>query len=299
MRTQLFIPTISLIIISLLSGCFTIPDVLDRNNFGAYGDTKKYEDPRTLVESTRNIPIEIRNQIIEDAKVIKGELGLPGHEGGGRGQLGSNAFLLGIKNRDMKNRWNDGVAINAISQKYFPNDLKGADKVIDVIAIYGNGDLKDDVRENSYRILEAAYMHQAGEVPYEIGQDKMWNPAFDFGAEPAKLFQYLNKQTVASAAPKKEVLRKELSEKDGIVSKSFFKAPYSGVAVSYHRNGRLASSYEYVNGKKEGLAASWYDNGQQEHEMHYIDNKLSGKHIHWDREGNVVFEVDYIEGVAN
>lgn len=300
MKFPIVIPSITVAIALGLVGCYSVSDVLDQNNFGYYGETNKYDDPRNLVESTRNIPIETRNQILEDAKKIKATLGLPGHEGGARGRLGSNAFVIGFSQRDLKNRWNDGVAVNAIAQKYFPNDLKGADKVIDVIAIYGNGEIKDKIRENSYKILEAAYMHQAGEVPYEIGQDKSWNPAFDFGAEPALLFQYLNTKTIAETRQKKEVLIKDLKEsKEGIVSTSVFRAPYSGIAVSYHRNGRMKSSYEYVNGKKEGLAASWYSNGQQEHEMYYIDNKLSGTHTHWDEQGKVIFEVDYVDGIAN
>ena len=292
-------PLVTVWVLFCFTGCISISDILDTNNLGLSGNSQEYEDPRSLVESTRLIPISVRNQILEDANTIKSTLRLPGHQSGNRGFLASKGFLIGFSHKEIKNRWNDGISVNAMAQKYFPNDPKGADKVIDVISIYGNGKLKEIIRINSYRILESAYMHQAGEVPFQIGDDHQWNPSFDFGAEPALLFQYLNSKQIPDMLVQKEVMIHKLKEMDGIAKTAFFRAPYSGVAVEYHRNGRLKASYEYVNGKKEGIAAMWYRNGQQQHEMTYVDNRLNGKHFHWNPEGELVFEVDYIDGVAN
>ena len=203
---------------------------------------------------------------------------------------------MGIKKE--RNRWNDGVSVNAMAQKYFPDDVRGADKIIDVIALYGNGKMKQRIRAASFQILEAAYRHQAGEIPYEIGEDGHWSPAYDFGAEPAKLFEYVNGPSEDNNI-RKEALYDDLKFKDGLGYYKGSKTPFSGVAYEFYWGGRQASRYEFLNGKKEGRAASWYKNGQIENEMSYRSNLLHGRHTYWDQKGEILIEVNYIKGKAN
>jgi hypothetical protein len=67
--------------------------------------------------------------------------------------------------------------------------------------------------------------------------------------------------------------------------------PFTGFAVEFYPDGRLASEVMHVDGMKHGLSRSWYDSGQLMDEETYWLDGLHGYCREWAEQGRLVSEV--------
>lgn len=65
--------------------------------------------------------------------------------------------------------------------------------------------------------------------------------------------------------------------------------PFTGEIVSFFEDGKLETSTEYKEGKKNGMEKIWYRNGVILSERNYIDGKKEGIHRGWHEEGQIRF----------
>ena len=69
-----------------------------------------------------------------------------------------------------------------------------------------------------------------------------------------------------------------------------------GEQLSFHRNGRLQSKVEFINGKKNGYCFFFYDNGGI-YEIHFYKmGEIDGESIVYDEEGNIKYRNRYSNG---
>ncbi|MDO6694660.1 toxin-antitoxin system YwqK family antitoxin [Aliiglaciecola sp. 3_MG-2023] len=72
--------------------------------------------------------------------------------------------------------------------------------------------------------------------------------------------------------------------------------PFSGDMRSYHPAGNVATSDEFVNGRRQGFARKWFANGTLGYESHYVSGKRDGDTKTWWVNGNRRSHFVYING---
>ena len=77
-----------------------------------------------------------------------------------------------------------------------------------------------------------------------------------------------------------EVLNIELIEKDEIIYKKNSKRPFTGISISYYKDGHLGHRIGYKDGIPHGSHESYWENGQIELKGNYIRGKRVGR---WER----------------
>jgi hypothetical protein len=50
-----------------------------------------------------------------------------------------------------------------------------------------------------------------------------------------------------------------------------------GTSSTWHKNGKLKSRTQYVNGLAQGKSEEWFENGDLQRIVHYVDGKLEGE----------------------
>ncbi|MDO6711680.1 MULTISPECIES: toxin-antitoxin system YwqK family antitoxin [Aliiglaciecola] len=74
--------------------------------------------------------------------------------------------------------------------------------------------------------------------------------------------------------------------------------PFNGDMVSYHPSGSIATSDQFVNGRRQGHARKWFENGTLGYESHYVSGKRDGDTKTWWINGNPRSHFVYVNGKA-
>lgn len=74
---------------------------------------------------------------------------------------------------------------------------------------------------------------------------------------------------------------------------------FNGTSVSYYSNGILASSIDYLEGKKHGFYRKWFSNSDLSYEASYEGGKLQGSSRTWWVNGNFRSVSNFFEGVPH
>lgn len=96
--------------------------------------------------------------------------------------------------------------------------------------------------------------------------------------------------------------------------------PFSGVSVAYYKNGQLAEtitykdgkkhrlkekwfpfgiksySAEYENGKLHGITQSWWSSGIKRSQVYFKNGKVNGIQHQWYKSGALFKELNYVDG---
>lgn len=73
---------------------------------------------------------------------------------------------------------------------------------------------------------------------------------------------------------------------------------FTGVAVEYWPNGKIASEMHYTDGIEDGLSVGWHDNGVLSGEKTYKIGRVKGIVRKWDRNGQLILEKEICDGTA-
>jgi hypothetical protein len=73
--------------------------------------------------------------------------------------------------------------------------------------------------------------------------------------------------------------------------------PLTGEAVTFHANGQLATSDQFVEGRRNGYARSWFENGVMGYEAHYYAELKDGISRTWWSNGTQRSEVVFADGL--
>ncbi|WP_239023955.1 toxin-antitoxin system YwqK family antitoxin [Paraglaciecola marina] len=76
----------------------------------------------------------------------------------------------------------------------------------------------------------------------------------------------------------------------------YLKRPFTGEMVSYYQNRKIASSDQFIKGRREGHAKKWFDNGVLGYESFYKAGKRDGLTRSWWVNGKPRSEFFYISG---
>jgi len=74
---------------------------------------------------------------------------------------------------------------------------------------------------------------------------------------------------------------------------------FTGTAISKYPNDSIASSIDYVNGKKEGIYRKWFQNGKLSFEANYVNGKQHGKTYTWWSNGNLRTTSNFANGIPD
>lgn len=74
---------------------------------------------------------------------------------------------------------------------------------------------------------------------------------------------------------------------------------FTGVAVSRHPDGSLATRKEYQAGQKHGEIQFWFASGQLSYQSYYVQGKRHGLVRSWWKNGNLRSQANYVQGVAH
>lgn len=75
--------------------------------------------------------------------------------------------------------------------------------------------------------------------------------------------------------------------------------PFTGVAITRYANGLLASSMEFVEGKRQGKYKKFFADGELSYEANYANGKLHGTSKTWWKNGNLRTMSNFVNGVAD
>ena len=75
--------------------------------------------------------------------------------------------------------------------------------------------------------------------------------------------------------------------------------PFTGYAVEYFDNGKLALKAAYVMGKREGQMQKWYPSGTMSFSGIYVQNRRHGVVKTWWQNGAQRSESNYVDGVPH
>ncbi len=75
--------------------------------------------------------------------------------------------------------------------------------------------------------------------------------------------------------------------------------PFTGKIVTRHPSGQIATSENYINGKRNGALKKWFDNGVLGFESYYSRGKLHGLTKSWWPNGNQRSKLIYKDGVVH
>ena len=88
----------------------------------------------------------------------------------------------------------------------------------------------------------------------------------------------------------------ELVERQGITYKINSEKPFTGDAVSYHKNGQISLTTSYKNGLQEGIKNEFYDNGQLLSSVNYFMGLKEGPENLYYLSGELHYEKIYKNG---
>jgi antitoxin component YwqK of YwqJK toxin-antitoxin module len=88
----------------------------------------------------------------------------------------------------------------------------------------------------------------------------------------------------------------QLEKRDDLNYTKGSEVPYSGVAVTWHANGKKESERNLVKGQIEGIATHWFESGNKRTEGNFVNGKLEGIKTSWYENGNKKFEIIYVNG---
>jgi len=88
----------------------------------------------------------------------------------------------------------------------------------------------------------------------------------------------------------------ELVERQGITYKINSEKPFTGDAVSYHKNGQTSLTTSYENGLQEGIKNEFYDNGQLLSSVNYFMGLKEGTENVYYLSGELHYEKIYKNG---
>ena len=88
----------------------------------------------------------------------------------------------------------------------------------------------------------------------------------------------------------------ELVERQGITYKINSEKPFTGDAVSYHKNGQTSLTTSYKNGLQEGIKNEFYDNGQLLSSVNYSMGLKEGAENVYYLSGELHYEKIYKNG---
>ena len=71
---------------------------------------------------------------------------------------------------------------------------------------------------------------------------------------------------------------------------------FTGEVVSYHTPKQIASSDQYVDGRRQGYAKYWFENGVKASEIYYEGGRREGLAQFWWLNGTLKTETFYIRG---
>ncbi len=73
---------------------------------------------------------------------------------------------------------------------------------------------------------------------------------------------------------------------------------FSGKLVSYYSDSLLASSAQYIEGKKHGLYQGYYESGMRAFVRYYKNGEKHHKHQGWYANGEIKFEYNFLNGLS-
>lgn len=88
----------------------------------------------------------------------------------------------------------------------------------------------------------------------------------------------------------------ELVERQGKAYKINSEKPFTGDAVTYHKNGQVSLTSSYKNGLKEGIRDEFYDNGQLLSSVNYFMGLKEGAENVYYLSGELNYEKIYKNG---
>ncbi len=88
-----------------------------------------------------------------------------------------------------------------------------------------------------------------------------------------------------------------LDRQDGLTY--YLDQPFSGTAVTRYANDSLATSVQFVRGRREGFFQKWFRDGKLSYKAHYSAGKQHGKSYSWWSNGNLRTESHFSNGIPN
>lgn len=99
---------------------------------------------------------------------------------------------------------------------------------------------------------------------------------------------------ISKIAVEKQLL--QLIPAKGLV---FYKnEPFTGTSLEHYKNGQMAVSIDYLNGKKEGFYKKWFGDGQLSFESQYVVGRKDGESKSWWKNGHLRSVANFENGVA-
>ena len=71
---------------------------------------------------------------------------------------------------------------------------------------------------------------------------------------------------------------------------------FTGEAIAYHQNKKMASRTNYRNGRRHGLREKWYDNGNNSLNTNYVNGLENGIKTTWWKNGKLLSKINLKEG---
>ncbi|MEM9679496.1 MAG: toxin-antitoxin system YwqK family antitoxin [Bacteroidota bacterium] len=73
---------------------------------------------------------------------------------------------------------------------------------------------------------------------------------------------------------------------------------FTGTAISYYDNDSVATSIDFLEGKRHGQYKKWFEDGNLCFKASYSNGKRHGRSYSWRKNGNLRSESYFISGVA-
>ena len=96
--------------------------------------------------------------------------------------------------------------------------------------------------------------------------------------------------------PPAEVLRKDLTLRDGRFYQSGATNPFSGIVVELYQDGKTLARSSVSNGLLNGVSEGWHTNGQRQIIEHFKDGVSDGLRLKWFENGTNQSEAAIIQG---
>ncbi|WP_434998984.1 toxin-antitoxin system YwqK family antitoxin [Vibrio scophthalmi] len=113
-----------------------------------------------------------------------------------------------------------------------------------------------------------------------------WSPSHSIGLQYAALVLFgctLFLSPPSLAVPFSDLAFKRQG-RDSIALVKSTNAPYTGVATSYHENGKKRAESYYLNGNRHGPSYRWFEDGRLEEQTHWLDGKQHGVEQTFDQD---------------
>ena len=86
------------------------------------------------------------------------------------------------------------------------------------------------------------------------------------------------------------------SDYEHTISRYNLKSKLNGLSCSYHKNGKLSTIGNYLNGKPEGSFKFYHENGNIRAITNYLNGELHGRNVDYKENGDIEFESYYENG---